>query len=109
MTAKGAVAFKIENIPADMLELGDIVRVPHGSSPPADGMMVSGTSGVFDESSLTGESEPVRKEAGDKVYVGTINRGDVVHVSVVDISGTTMCVIQFCFAISTNVSVGWII
>ncbi|GAW05307.1 heavy metal translocatin [Lentinula edodes] len=90
MTAKGAVAFKIENIPADMLELGDIVRVPHGSSPPADGMMVSGTSGVFDESSLTGESEPVRKETGDKVYVGTINRGDVVHVSVVDISGTTM-------------------
>ncbi|KAH7869110.1 E1-E2 ATPase-domain-containing protein [Lentinula edodes] len=90
MTAKGAVAFKIENIPADMLELGDIVRVSHGSSPPADGMMVSGTSGIFDESSLTGESEPVRKENGDIVYVGTINRGDVVHVSVVDISGTTM-------------------
>ncbi|KAJ3857378.1 E1-E2 ATPase-domain-containing protein [Lentinula lateritia] len=88
--AKGAAAFKIESIPADMLELGDIVRVPHGSSPPADGIMVSGTSGVFDESSLTGESEPVRKETGDKVYVGTINRGDVVDVSVVDISGATM-------------------
>ncbi|KAJ3830533.1 E1-E2 ATPase-domain-containing protein [Lentinula raphanica] len=87
---KGAGFTKVEKIPVDLLELGDIVRVPHGSSPPADGIIVSGESGVFDESSLTGESKPIKKESGDKVYVGTINRGDVVHVRVVDISGATM-------------------
>ncbi|KAJ3801623.1 E1-E2 ATPase-domain-containing protein [Lentinula aff. detonsa] len=87
---KGVVSFKTESIPADMLELGDIVRVPHGSSPPADGTIVPGESGIFDESSLTGESKPIKKESGDRVYVGTINRGDVVHVQVIEISGATM-------------------
>ncbi|KAF9062165.1 heavy metal translocatin [Rhodocollybia butyracea] len=82
---------KTERVPADLLELGDIVRVPHGSSPPADGIIISGEPvGVFDESSLTGESKPVKKEEGDKVFVGTINRGDVVHIRVVEIGGATM-------------------
>ncbi|KAJ4478056.1 E1-E2 ATPase-domain-containing protein [Lentinula aciculospora] len=87
---KGTLTFRVENIPVDMLELGDIVRVPHGSSPPADGIIISAMPGVFDESSLTGESKPIRKEVGDKVFVGTVNCGDVVHVSVMKISGATM-------------------
>ncbi|KAF5393831.1 hypothetical protein D9757_000032 [Collybiopsis confluens] len=81
---------KVEKIHVDMLELGDIVRVPHGSSPPADGVIIPGESGTFDESSLTGESKPIRKEGGDKVHVGTINRGDVVHMQVSELGGTTM-------------------
>ncbi|KAF9075837.1 heavy metal translocatin [Rhodocollybia butyracea] len=82
---------KTERVHVDLLELGDIVRVPHGSSPPADGIIVPGESvGIFDESSLTGESKPVKKEEGDRVFVGTINRGDVVHIRVVEIGGATM-------------------
>ncbi|KAE9410496.1 heavy metal translocatin [Gymnopus androsaceus JB14] len=81
---------KTESIHVDMLEVGDIVRIPHGSSPPADGVIVSGEFGIFDESSLTGESKPVRKESGEQVYVGTINSGDVVHIRVVEIGGSTM-------------------
>lgn len=87
-----------ESVPVDLLEVGDVVRVPHGSSPPADGMIVLGESGIFDESSLTGESKPVKKESGDQVYVGTINSGDVVHMRVVEIGGSTMCVSWFCLS-----------
>ncbi|KIK68180.1 hypothetical protein GYMLUDRAFT_155642 [Collybiopsis luxurians FD-317 M1] len=81
---------KTVNIKVDTLEVGDIVRVPHGSSPPADGVIVPGDSGIFDESSLTGESKPVRKESGDKVHVGTLNRGEVVHICISEVGGMTM-------------------
>ncbi|KIK52304.1 hypothetical protein GYMLUDRAFT_251345 [Collybiopsis luxurians FD-317 M1] len=83
-------ASRTTTIDVDMLELKDIVRVPHGSSPPADGVILQGEYGIFDESSLTGESKPIRKEGGDKVHVGTINRGDVVHICVSEVGGMTM-------------------
>ena len=78
----------------DLLEIGDIVRVLHGSSPPADGTLVNVSDDLasFDESSLTGESKSVRKDVGDQVFVGTINRGAVVDVRVDAIGGQTMCV-----------------
>ncbi|KAL8921781.1 MAG: hypothetical protein Q9208_005538 [Pyrenodesmia sp. 3 TL-2023] len=78
-----------EKISADLLEIGDIVVVPHGSSPPADGMIRSGTS-KFDESSLTGESRDVAKSEGDTVCAGTVNTGDPVQVEVTGLGGTSM-------------------
>lgn len=78
-----------ERVSPDMLEVGDIVRVPNGSTPPGDGVIISGTS-KFDESSLTGESRPVHKEVGDSVYVGTINAGGVVTVKLEAIGGQSM-------------------
>lgn len=82
----------VEPIPVDLLEVGDVVRVLTGSSPPADGEIVAGEHGSFDESSLTGESKPVAKLAGDKVFLGTINRGDIVHVRVNEVGGFTLYV-----------------
>ncbi|KAF2277531.1 heavy metal translocatin [Westerdykella ornata] len=76
-------------IATDLLEIGDIVRVPHGTSPPFDGIIIEGNCN-FDESSLTGESRPVKKEAGDIVYSGTINRGQPIKVRITTISGTSM-------------------
>ncbi|KAK0617439.1 ATPase, P type cation/copper-transporter [Immersiella caudata] len=58
---------------ADMLEFGDIVRINHGGSPPADGVIVRNESN-FDESSLTGESRLVKKSPGDEVFSGTVNK-----------------------------------
>src|SRR5271169_1444856 len=78
-----------ERIPTDLLEVGDIVKVPNGSSPPGDGVIISGAS-KFDESSLTGESRPAHKQVGDPVYVGTVNVGGVVTVKLEAIGGSSM-------------------
>lgn len=59
-------------IPASQILLGDIVVVRPGESLPADGTVVDGETHV-DESMLTGESMPVSKSPGDKVYGGTVN------------------------------------
>ena len=82
----------VETIDVRLLEIGDIVRVQHGATPPCDGIVVAGQNSAFDESSLTGESKPVRKHIGDQVFVGTINKSSVVDVLVDAIDGTTMSV-----------------
>lgn len=51
---------------------GDLIRVKPGEKIPVDGVLTEGFSHV-DESMLTGESKPVRKEVDDKVIAGTIN------------------------------------
>jgi heavy metal translocating P-type ATPase len=76
-------------IDADLLEVGDLVIVPHGSSPPADGVIVAGD-GKFDMSSLTGESRPVTKAIGDEVFAGTIAVGDPVTIQVTKLGGSSM-------------------
>ncbi|KAK2466196.1 hypothetical protein APHAL10511_001838 [Amanita phalloides] len=81
---------KVEKVSADFLEIGDITCVPYGATPPADGIILQGEESLFDESSLTGESRLVAKGSGDKVYVGTINKGRMVHVRVDSVGGKTM-------------------
>ncbi|KAL8393661.1 hypothetical protein RB595_003407 [Gaeumannomyces hyphopodioides] len=76
-------------VKTDLLDLGDIVRIPHGSSPPADGVVVQGTSS-FDESSLTGESRPIRKSPGNAIYAGTVNKDGPVLARVTGASGHSM-------------------
>lgn len=76
-------------IPVDLLEAGDLVSIAQGSSPPSDAIVVSGTSS-FDESSLTGESRPSAKAAGDEVYAGTLNLGQVVNARVARTPGDSL-------------------
>ncbi len=54
------------------LAIGDIILVKPGQRIPVDGCVTSGGSSV-DESALTGESIPVYKQPGDKVFSGTMN------------------------------------
>jgi heavy metal translocating P-type ATPase len=88
-----AILVDVENgdqlIATDLLEINDVVRVPHGTSPPFDGTIVEGNS-TFDESSLTGESRPVKKTVGDTVFSGTINKGKPIKIRLTTISGTSM-------------------
>ena len=58
---------------ADDVEVGERVRVVPGETVPLDGIVVSGRTSV-DQSSLTGESVPVDKSAGDEVFSGTVNQ-----------------------------------
>ncbi|KAG6336612.1 hypothetical protein ID866_2488 [Astraeus odoratus] len=81
---------KVERISVDLLEVGDIVRVLNGCSPPTDGTVVSNTETVFDESSLTGEAKLVKKITGDQVFLGTINKSKAVDVRIDTIRGMTM-------------------
>jgi Cu+-exporting ATPase len=76
-------------VATDLLEVGDVVRIHNGTSPPFDGIVLDGNS-TFDESSLTGESRPVKKAAGDTVYSGTVNKGAPVQIRVSTVSGTSM-------------------
>lgn len=61
-------------VAADEVEVGEKVLVKTGDKIPCDGEVSKGES-VVDESSLTGESRPVKKSPGAKVYSGTINCG----------------------------------
>lgn len=81
--------WKTRKIPTDLLEVGDVISVVRGSSPPADGTIISGKS-QFDESSLTGESRLVPKFEGDSVFAGTINQGQVINVRIDSIGGDSM-------------------
>ncbi|KAL8816867.1 MAG: hypothetical protein Q9223_004203, partial [Gallowayella weberi] len=78
-----------QRISTDLLDIGDVVLVPCGSSPPADGIIVSGSS-AFNESSLTGESRGVLKGEGDQVFAGTVNTGNPVQVEITGLGGTSM-------------------
>ena len=76
-------------VQADLLDFGDTVRVTHGGSPPADGIIVQGESN-FDESSLTGESRLVKKVVGDQVFAGTVNKDAAVLVKITGVAGRSM-------------------
>lgn len=79
----------IAEIDASVLEIGDIVFVRKGSSPPADGSIAFGES-FFDESSLTGESKLIKKGPGDEVFLGTINQGHPIQIRVSSLDGRNM-------------------
>lgn len=63
------------------LQRGDRVLVKPGQRIPADGQVESGNSAV-DQAPITGESMPVDKQPGDKVFAGTINGEGVLIVEV---------------------------
>lgn len=76
-------------VKADLLDFGDTVRIRHGSSPPADGVIVKGESN-FDESSLTGEARLIKKSPGEAVYAGTVNKGQPIVIQITGAAGTSM-------------------
>jgi Cu2+-exporting ATPase len=60
-------------IPTDDVQVGDILVVRPGDKIPVDGQVMEGRSNV-NESAITGESRPVKKEVGDTVISATINQ-----------------------------------
>ncbi|HQY68971.1 MAG TPA: heavy metal translocating P-type ATPase [Pseudomonadales bacterium] len=70
-----------ELVPVGRLRPGDLVLIRPGEAIPADGAVLGGESSV-DESSISGESLPVAKAAGDRVSAGTLNTDGSLTVQV---------------------------
>ncbi|WP_114639040.1 heavy metal translocating P-type ATPase [Polynucleobacter necessarius] len=66
------VSQEVEVVPVVNCSPGDVLRVSPGEVLPADGVLIENAS-ALDESLLTGESKPVEKKIGDRVYAGTHN------------------------------------
>ncbi len=62
-----------QDVPVELVQLNDLVRVRPGEKVPVDGIVVEGRS-ALDESMLTGESLPVEKSSGDDVIGATLNK-----------------------------------
>ena len=58
-------------VPVENVAVGDVIVVKKGALVPVDGVIAEG-SGSFDQSSITGESMPVHKKIGEKVFSSAI-------------------------------------
>src|SRR5262245_5152233 len=80
-TAVRLVGDRTEDVAVSELRVGDVVLVRPGASIPADGVVKDGSSDV-NESMITGESRPVRKEVDARVIAGTVNGSGSLRVEV---------------------------
>lgn len=80
----------IREVPVTEVKVGDQIAVKSGARIPLDGEVLAGASAV-NQSPITGESMPVEKKPGDKVFAGTINGEGALEVQVTKIfSDTTL-------------------
>jgi heavy metal translocating P-type ATPase len=70
---------RVTEVPVEQVQRGDRLLVAPGEVVPVDGHLVAAA--VLDESSLTGESFPVERQAGETVRSGSVNAGDAVGVT----------------------------
>ncbi|MDP9701672.1 Cd2+/Zn2+-exporting ATPase [Paenibacillus intestini] len=86
LALKPETALRIEDgqmnvVAIEDLQPGDLLLVKPGELIPADGVVYRGSS-FINQSSITGESMPVDKSAGDEVYAGTVNGEGALYVEV---------------------------
>ncbi|MGE3150746.1 MAG: heavy metal translocating P-type ATPase [Pseudorhodoplanes sp.] len=69
----------VEEVRISEINVGDELVIRPGAKIPVDGILLSGD-GHLDESTVTGESMPVRKAAGAKVFEATVNHSAVLEM-----------------------------
>ncbi|MQG10713.1 MAG: copper-translocating P-type ATPase [SAR202 cluster bacterium] len=77
------------DIPVDQVVIADTVLVRPGEKIPVDGLVTDGYSAV-DESMLTGESMPVEKGPGQKIFAATINSTGALYFEATQVGGETV-------------------
>ncbi|MDR2707122.1 MAG: heavy metal translocating P-type ATPase [Nitrososphaerota archaeon] len=73
----------------DDVKVGDVLVVRPGGKIPVDGVILEGFAAV-DESMLTGESLPVDKCVGDKVYAASLNKNGLIHFEALKVGADTV-------------------
>lgn len=68
----------IRSVDVNEVKEGDVILIRSGERSAIDGEVISGE-GSFDESNLTGESEPIFKRLGDKIISGTTSIDALIH------------------------------
>jgi H+-transporting ATPase len=80
---------QIQNMGADKLVPGDVIRIRLGDVVPADLKLLEGDDMKIDQSSLTGESLPVTKSTGDEAYSGSVVKQGEIEAVVVETGANT--------------------
>ncbi len=86
--AERVVGDETELVAPTDLRLGDLVVVRPGGRVPADGRIRAGSASM-DESMITGESKPVRRDDGDTVVAGTVATDSGVRIEVTAVGDDT--------------------
>lgn len=71
---------QMQEVALEQVQVGDHLRIRPGDKIPVDGVVIEGHSSI-DESMLTGEPMPVKKQAGDRVIGATINGSGSILIS----------------------------
>ncbi len=80
---------QVVEVPTKQIAIGDVVVVRAGDRVPLDGVIREGQS-LIDQATITGESVPVSRGPGEKVFAGTINTDAVIEVEVTSLAGDTL-------------------
>ncbi|HHY52464.1 MAG TPA: copper-translocating P-type ATPase, partial [Clostridiales bacterium] len=75
-------------LPIDEVEVDDIILVRPGEKIPVDGVVLEGHTAI-DESMLTGESIPVEKTKGDRVYAASVNTNGTIRFQATKVGSDT--------------------
>ena len=75
-------------LPIEEVEVNDIILVRPGEKIPVDGIVQEGYTSI-DESMLTGESMPIEKKQGDKVYAASINKNGSIQFKATKVGSDT--------------------
>ncbi|RQM12157.1 hypothetical protein DD237_006398 [Peronospora effusa] len=82
-------------IPIELVQRGDLLRILPGANIPTDGVVKSGSSSI-NESMLTGESMPVAKKEGDYVFGSTMNQQGTLVIESSCMGGESSALSQIC-------------
>lgn len=82
-------SYTVEEVPIEEIENGDLIRVMPGEIISVDGIIKEGFASI-DQSILTGESLPVDKTVGDKVFCGSMNCFGSIDIIAKDVENSSL-------------------